>query len=820
VSLTINNEPPLSAHTEAERVKFNLPSGQRLHTGDTLLVSQVACGLNGSPALLASPVGQVRAEWPVPPPAITLPLIKCQSVIHLEGVRPGATVVIEHDGDAQRACFGYQQGSFRVRRRLQSGDTVRVWQEFRQCELVGASATHTVADGNPDPPVIIGPVCEGDRLLRVAGLMDDALVEIAADGQLLCLLAAPNPSANFGIPSLLGRTRVAARQSICGGGTGTWSDWSVPCPVRRLGPQSQPAIVASLIEHGVAVGVTGVRNGTFLQVISSRGVIGEGYGNGDERIDIRLWYELVRNDLIHLRTVRCGKPVDWPNATRVEVGGDLRPPTVKDPACDCGGSVLVEGVTHGAIVEVFREHSPNNDLLIGRWHAGASAVSVDVPRLKGAERLRAAQRMGSQRSGLGAAANSVDPPHWRYEPGTAFRLCQLTHDSDPGDRPHPVPTTQFGIAGTDLGVPVEHEGRLYLFFGDTAEFEDEVDWDPIAWLTTSDVDDLETQAPDVSWVLNGGGKYHWLSLNGEGLGNFEVPTGGFSYDGRLYLFIGRTKQDNPSRMTASVLAVRDDPHWDFRSVRLISSTTGGQILVLEPDGTHHPAPHPGGRWILHISPTVVRNADWPGLPSTTGDGVLMFGSSAYRGVPPDVTASESATGNVYLAWAPLTPGVSPPQAPIPTADKWQFFAGFAPNGAPIWRTLAAGPPAPLLPVDPFGPRLLGEISVAWYPTLGRWILAGSVQVPINVARKPWGPWTTSDTICDAGRADRDAGNATWVWTDSNVTYAPYLIARWVRWDRSRRHATLYFTLSGFDDRPGKAKYQPQLVRSTIKCWPA
>jgi hypothetical protein len=142
---------------------------------------------------------------------------------------------------------------------------------------------------------------------------------------------------------------------------------------------------------------------------------------------------------------------------------------------------------------------------------------------------------------------------------------------------------------------------------------------------------------------------------------------------------------------------------------------------------------------------------------------------------------------------------------------------------PTWRTLAGGPPAPLLPVEGNPPntcpRLLGEISVVWYPALRRWVLAGSVQARINVARQPWGPWTTSDTICDAGVPDRDAGNGQWVWTDANVTYAPYLIGRWLRWDRSQRNATLYFTLSGFDDREGKPKYQPQLVRSTIRCWP-
>jgi hypothetical protein len=268
-------------------------------------------------------------------------------------------------------------------------------------------------------------------------------------------------------------------------------------------------------------------------------------------------------------------------------------------------------------------------------------------------------------------------------------------------------------------------------------------------------------------------------------------------------------------MTQSILAVRSESHWDFRTVLKISRTS---ILGdLDLDG-HVPPPPPGGRWMLHISPTVVQNADWPGLPpSGSTHGLLMFGSSAYRGEAADATAAEESFGNVYLAWAPLTPAVVPA---IPQADKWQFFAGLDANNAPQWRTLADGPPSPLLPNDPGGfPRKLGEISAAWYPILRRWILAGSLQAPINVARQPWGPWTTSSTICDAGKPDRDAGNGLVSWTDANMTYAPYLIGRWSRWDRSLRDATVYFTLSGFDDRPGKTKYQPQLIRSTIRCWP-
>jgi hypothetical protein len=51
---------------------------------------------------------------------------------------------------------------------------------------------------------------------------------------------------------------------------------------------------------------------------------------------------------------------------------------------------------------------------------------------------------------------------------------------------------------------------------------------------------------------------------------------------------------------------------------------------------------------------------------------------------------------------------------------------------------------------------------------------------------------------------------------SAPSYAPYLIPRWAKWDRSTRQ-TLYYTLSVFDDSEAKLQYQPQLLRSDINC---
>jgi hypothetical protein len=621
--------------------------------------------------------------------------------------------------------------------------------------------------------------------------------------------------------------------------------------VKSLEPQSAPTLEGPVFDGGWAVGVTGLKKGTVVKIVSiqRKGVIGQGVGNGDQRVDVPLWFPLAQSDVISLRTLRCGLNHNWGEMTVVQGPQDLNPPKIADPVCDCGGSVLVREVVPGSLVEVLQRSGGGMFMPVGSAWAGVGEVSVDVPVLKPADVLLARQRRAGMVSGNGPQGEVRRLVSWSVALDSAFRLCQLTQDWEPTPRPHPVNTSGIDLYGTDLGVPVEHNGRLYLFFGDCTgtliippistdiplvpseipEFintlipvDVEPDADPIAYTTLTDPDELEVTAPDMHWITGSDGKFRRLAVDGlPDLGNFEVPAGAFSYDGRIYLFVTAQKHENPSRMTASFLAVGDDPQQNFKLLQVISSTVGET----------QPAPFPGGRWMLHISPTVVKNADWPGLPSGTGDGLLMFGSSIYHGDPPGhLTPEETMLGNAYLAWAPLTPGQAYPLSPIPPANQWRFLVGFAGSGGtlPIWDTLGGPtgrPPMPLLPPDPAfpggspRPRLFGELSVVFYPWLRRWVLAGTGPVVVNVARYPWGPWTTSDVICDPNRADRDAGNlaANGHWLDSGIVYAPYLIPRWWRWDRSTRIATLYYTLSVVDDREGKPQYQPQLMRSSIRC---
>jgi Domain of unknown function (DUF4185) len=309
------------------------------------------------------------------------------------------------------------------------------------------------------------------------------------------------------------------------------------------------------------------------------------------------------------------------------------------------------------------------------------------------------------------------------------------------------------------------------------------------------------------------------------LGNFEVPTGAFSYDGRLYVFIARDRTGTGlnARMNTSHLAVTtpesgNDPQQPLAGLGMVASTLH--------------AGAPAGSWLVHICPTVVRNADWPGLPRSYSDGLILFGTSLYH------------TSNLYLAWAPLEspPGHIVPWGvpsslgmPVPPPSQWRYYAP-GPHSGPTaspedWHPAAELPeegPRPLLDYD-----WLGEVSVTWHPALKRWLavyLGPDSQIHLRYARYPWGPWVrneprivvfdgrppdqdpdvtrTADNLMDGhqfvGLPAAEGGGAT-------VPYAPYLIPHWTRFDRSLRQLTLYYTLSTQDP-----PYNSQLMRSQLR----
>jgi hypothetical protein len=810
VTLTVGGAALPPVEVDGTGVHFDVPGG--LGAGEPVSVQQDACGISGPTISLAAPRAQAPNTWPAPAPRVDEPVYECQQTLYLQAMRSGATIVLARGGEEDRVCFGAADGLFTYDAGLSAGEEVVLWQEFsaRECRLVSNRGSVRAVPGPPSAPFFPFPICAGDQVVTVSGLVSRAVVELLADGVPLCQAGVVASTARIALPATgLGRTnRLGVHQRLCDGGP-----WSTTRSrrVATLGPASRPRIEEPLFDCGTAVGVWSLTAGTVVWVLSDhwRGLIGFAIAEGDERTDVNLWFPLMAGDWIGVRTLRCGLGVDSPRLAQVQARPDLAPPRMADPADDCGGAVIVKGVVPGSIVEVevlASDATPPEVMgsIVGSVRATTSTAFVPVPVLAPRTWLRARQRLCDRQPSpsnpvrLGLAAKPL------YQ--ATQRICQLTGASDPVGLQHPFDTTSIDLLGTDLGIPVEHGGTLWMFFGDCLGDEDRdilPHGDPIAWTQDEDLGPIGIQPPNLRWVLNEDGVFQRLVVDGlPRLDAYEVPTGGFSYGSSLYLFVGRENVplDGADGMRTSHLAVAE-------------GGIAGQTpqLLYDMGSTIHPG-YPTGRWLIHVSPTVVRNADWPGLPSDMGDGVLLFGTAQYQ------------KSDMFLAWFPIAPGVPPPHP-----STWRFFTGTT-GGGLVWRTVSemAQPgatftaPAPLLDLGPNDIKL-AEISVRFVPRMRRWVLT-YVWGLCRVARDPLGPWSPPETIFDRADPSRDAGNSQpggqflGEHHDGRKpgTYAPYVIDRWTRFDRSRRWLELVYTLSTEGSAEGLG-YEPQLMRTFLVC---
>lgn len=545
-------------------------------------------------------------------------------------------------------------------------------------------------------------------------------------------------------------------------------------------------MIEPLFGGGAAVGVANLAAGATARIISTTrgGKIGEAVSNGDEIVDVPLDLPLLRGDLVELNVLSCGRSGSIVPFTRVESRPDVGTPRLDDPSDDFGGVLHVREVIPGAIVDVMQAGTSSGlPVPIGSIAATDKETSVPIPLLLPGKRVSARQRMPGE-VGPPTSFATLEPQGPSYEPGSTFRISQLIGDSDPTGRPHPVNTGPLGVGGTDLGFPVEHNGVLWLFFGDSTD-----DADPIAWVEAEDPED----APVLHFVLDPNtGEFRRLTVPELGdLGNFEVPTGGFSYDGSLYLFVTKNKtSDLPpghprDRMNRSYLVVGDNPGQDFHHVYDVSSSLPGDT-------------RPAGPYLIQASPSVVDNADWPDLPADSGDGLLIYAVGPYHDF------DQSA---VRLAWAPLVPGEAPPPP-----SKWLFLS----DSTPRWQTLAqleqaadrGDPDARPTELVTDDREHLGELTVHWSDTLRRWVMMYMTGI-VRTARLPTGPWSAPEFVfsTDPALPGRSADCKQGQWCD--YTYAPCFVPRWARFDRSVRKATIYYNLSVVN------YYKVMLLRSTL-----
>lgn len=368
---------------------------------------------------------------------------------------------------------------------------------------------------------------------------------------------------------------------------------------------------------------------------------------------------------------------------------------------------------------------------------------------------------------FGSNAQTVDPDVF-YKAGSTEKISQLVGDFDNQyqESTENLTNTNYGLWGTDLGVPFLHNDKTYVLFGDVPGS----DRDPIAFTDDSDPED----GISLSFISNPDGTYKPIEIPGIAQGAFEVPTEGISIDGVMYVY---HTTDNMSR---TVLARSEDDGQSF-------------VLVHSNFSTDH---------FINLSIEKVQPEEWPGLPTGSSEGLMIFGSGSYR------------ESDIYLAFQPADS--------IEQKESLQYFSGLDAAQSPKW-SLNEMEAEPL-----FNQSCVGEFSVSFNSFIEKWILLYNCDraphprgILFRTANKPWGPWSEAQLLFDpwADNGYCHFMHVSWDWDNcDNVhdpgrayewggEYGPYQFENFATGNDST--TTIYYTLSTWNP------YTVVLMRSTL-----
>jgi hypothetical protein len=417
--------------------------------------------------------------------------------------------------------------------------------------------------------------------------------------------------------------------------------------------------------------------------------------------------------------------------------------------------------------------------------------------------------------------------------------------------------SRFGVLGTDLGIPVSFADKIVLLFGDTigvypsgSQYRqartgpngaaDAIGFIPHADFSQcryiSDVDQQLSQGvatPTVSSAAcpslsiytdparaSDGQVFKPMVVSGllagESQGVIRVPTGGFAYNDRLYMFYITMIQENPSGSDfslQSIAARSDQPAASWSNAapptfsRLYTVSSHPQIA----DPANPPAETGDVGKFMFVAPVVMDAAKVAGAGLTQGlpaalqnaaNVVFVFGTGWRRGA-----------SNMYLAAFSLTDADAGPA-------KWVYY-----KGGNQWSAIEAEA-APLLATSD-----ASEQSVVWNSALRRFVLmrTGSASVQAQFSTTPWGPWSDPVNVLSKTDAwvnkllhhpgadplvqslitiyDRNGNPVALPDSETGVPYSPSLLDNFTQ--NADGSVTLYYTLSTWNP------YQVFLMSSTF-----
>ncbi len=355
------------------------------------------------------------------------------------------------------------------------------------------------------------------------------------------------------------------------------------------------------------------------------------------------------------------------------------------------------------------------------------------------------------------------------------KVAQIVGQTDKQTNQPTVNQTEsrYGLIAADLGSSFSYQDKTYFLFGDAfADQAEKNGRDPIAVSTDTDPSD----GLSLEFMTDDQGKWQPITIPDLDQGAFAVPSGGFGLNDSLYVY--HTSDSSLNSMNLSVLAKSSDGGKTFSKVYDMSR-----------------------QHFINISPTLVTNKDWSGLPSKDGQGLLLFGSGRYR------------QSNVRLAWQPA--------GTVEDKNTLQYFAGLDKNQKPQW-TDEESKAEPM-----FLQSCVGELSVSYNQYLQKWLMTYNCLQPwrgihLRTADKPWGPWSEPQLLY---HPEQDGGYCQYIHKNWQVDkcdnaydegrenvwggeYAPYQIPSLAT--GSPGQTTIYFTMSTWNP------YTTVLMKADLK----
>jgi uncharacterized protein (TIGR03437 family) len=358
---------------------------------------------------------------------------------------------------------------------------------------------------------------------------------------------------------------------------------------------------------------------------------------------------------------------------------------------------------------------------------------------------------------LPMAVKAQTDPVW--VPGSSQKVCQPNGEIDYETGLPTVSQTEtnYGLVGDDLGASFEHNGKLWLLFGDTnstAKYNGKpngqtdpprvaADNDAIAFTSGVNVE----QCLKLDFVRDSIGAFqNPVVVNAMGkpaitLGPFEIPITGIDVGGRMYMIFATDK--NSTFSTRSVVAYSDDDGVSYHYLYDFSAPTT-----------------PLGNDAKFVNVALVSSA------TSLKDGYLYFwgsaGGTGYR------------NSSVYVARKLATA--------MAAAGGMQYFTGFAKDGVtPNWSAMESDAVQLFQDMDgtpPAAANCTGELGVDYNTFFQRWVMLYNCLdktktalngVYMRMASQPWGPWGASQTIFNA---QRDRGDCFFIHRAVTATSSP------------------------------------------------